>query len=332
MSQDRPLEVLLVGDTVGRGAIALSAAVPLLALSGHRISQLPTAVVSNTFDWGRAALHPLTEWMRETSEVWAGHGFEFDVVSVGFLAAPEQAGVVADLVAAQERLRSRRPYVVFDPIMGDNGVLYHGLGEDTVASMRAMVPSADLIVPNPTEAALLLGRDVPDGFTTSPQSRLAEPTLASFIDVLQEMGAGSVLITSAIVDGRACVAGRDANTGETFAVPYRRVDAHLAGAGDVFTALLLSQLLDAAGVDAAAAADPGSATTPRAGPDTAGAVSPLAGVSLRAAVERTVVLMSEVIAAEVAAGPAERRSGREVREIHVDRHLELLAGRASHEP
>lgn len=321
MSPGRPLEVLLVGDTVGRGAIALSASVPLLSLSGHRISQLPTAVVSNTFDWGAAALHPLTDWMRETSEVWAGHGFTFDIVAVGFLAGPEQAGIVADLVATQERTAGARPYVVFDPIMGDNGSLYNGLGQDTVESMRAMVPAADLLVPNPTEAALLLGRDVPaDGFTTFPQARLEEPTtLASWVDGLQEMGAGSVLITSATVDGRPSVAGRDAATGETFAVPYRHVDAHLAGAGDVFTALLLSQLLDAASGGPTATGPTGR---------TAATEAPFAGVSLRAAVERTVALLSDVIAAEVAAGPAERRSGREVREIHIDRHLDLLTGRA----
>lgn len=310
MSGDRkPLEVLLVGDTVGRGAIALSASVPLLALSGHRISQLPTAVVSNTFDWGAAALHSLTDWMRETVGVWSGHGFTFDVVTVGFLAEPAQAGVVRDLVAAQPA----RPYVVFDPIMGDNGSLYLGLGPDTVEAMRAMVPTADLVVPNPTEAALLLGRDLPaDGFTTYPEPRdVVSASLANWIDGLQGMGAGSVLITSAIVDGRHCVAGRDAATGETFAVPYRRVDAHLAGSGDVFTALLLSQLLDAA--DAAAPED--------------GAASPFAGVSLRAAVEATVDLMSDVIAAEVAAGPAEQRNGREVREININRHLDRLTGR-----
>jgi pyridoxine kinase len=321
---DAPLEVLLVGDTVGRGAIALSASVPLLALSGHRISQLPTAVVSNTFDWGAAALHPLTDWMRESVDVWTGHGFAFDVVSVGFLAAPEQAGVVADLVAAQQTIRGRRPFVLFDPIMGDNGSLYLGLGPDTVTAMRAMVPAADLVVPNPTEAALLLDRALPeDGFTTYPQARLEEQTtLASWIDGLQELGAGSVLITSATVDGRPCVAGRDGATGETFAVPYRRVDAHLAGAGDVFTALLLMHLLDAAAEDPAA-------DVPATGDPVTGspAGSPFAGVSLRAAVEATVDLMSDVIAAEVAAGPAERRNGREVREISINRHLDRLTGR-----
>ena len=50
---------------------------------------------------------------------------------------------------------------VVDPVLGDGGRLYSGLGSDMVPAMYSLCSKADLIVPNVTEAALLLGDPLP---------------------------------------------------------------------------------------------------------------------------------------------------------------------------
>ena len=44
--------ILLVNDLPGFGKVALGAMIPILSAQGHLISNLPTALVSNTLDYG----------------------------------------------------------------------------------------------------------------------------------------------------------------------------------------------------------------------------------------------------------------------------------------
>ena len=53
-----------------------------------------------------------------------------------------------------------RAVEVLDPVLGDGGRLYKGLGADMVPAMYNLCSKANLIVPNVTEAALLLGESV----------------------------------------------------------------------------------------------------------------------------------------------------------------------------
>ena len=50
--------------------------------------------------------------------------------------------------------------MVVDPVLGDDGTLYGPLASDMIAEMRSLIAHADVITPNLTEAALLLGEVV----------------------------------------------------------------------------------------------------------------------------------------------------------------------------
>ena len=45
-------KILLINDLPGYGKVALAAMVPILSHMGHYPMQLPTAVISNTLDYG----------------------------------------------------------------------------------------------------------------------------------------------------------------------------------------------------------------------------------------------------------------------------------------
>lgn len=46
-------QILLINDLAGHGKVALSAMMPVLSHMGHHIYTLPTALVSNTLDYGK---------------------------------------------------------------------------------------------------------------------------------------------------------------------------------------------------------------------------------------------------------------------------------------
>lgn len=221
--------LLLINDLPGYGNVALAAMMPVLSHLGHHLYNLPTALVSNTLDYGKFDILETTDYMKNTLGVWKELGFTFDAISTGFIVSGAQASMIAEYCASQ-RKKGTRVYV--DPIMGDEGHLYNGVPEETVGYMRELISCADCIVPNYTEAALLAG--VP--YKTEGTS---EKEIREIIDALRRIGAGSVVVTSAKVDGSDAVAGYDEEKGVYFVLPFHQIPVRFAGTGDIFSAILL---------------------------------------------------------------------------------------------
>ncbi len=225
--------ILLVHDMTGYGKVALAAIMPVLSHMGHHLYTLPTAIVSNTLDYGQFEIHEMTDYMRRTLEVWKQLGFTFEAVSTGFIVSEEQAALVSGLC----RESAERGCTVFvDPVMGDEGKLYNGVTEATVRHMREMVSVADYTMPNYTEAAYLAGAPIREELTRREADEL--------VDALRKLGAKSVLITSAKVEGAYCVVGYDHGTGERFLLPFEMVPVFFSGTGDIFNGVLTGRVLD----------------------------------------------------------------------------------------
>ena len=62
--------VLLINDIAGYGKISLGAMIPIMSHMGFNIYNLPTAVVSNTLDYGLFEILDTTEYMKNTLKVW----------------------------------------------------------------------------------------------------------------------------------------------------------------------------------------------------------------------------------------------------------------------
>lgn len=228
-----PKHILLINDLPGYGKVALSAMMPVLSHMGHHLYPLPTALVSNTLDYGKFEILETTDYMRKTFAVWAELGFRFDAVATGFIVSAAQAALTADFC----RSAAKRGTLVFvDPIMGDEGHLYNGVTEQTVVHMREMAAAADYVVPNYTEAAYLVGRPW--------QNEQTRTEIDAVVDGLLQMGAKSAVVTSARVEGRDCVAGYDGTTRQRFLLPFDLIPVRFPGTGDIFSAVLLGSLLE----------------------------------------------------------------------------------------
>ncbi len=225
--------ILLVQDMTGYGKVALAAIMPVLSHMGHHIYTLPTAIVSNTLDYGKFEIQEMTPYMRRTLQVWKELGFTFEAISTGFIVSEEQAELVSELC----RESARKGCTVFvDPVMGDEGKLYNGVSEATVGHMRAMTAVADYVMPNYTEAAYLAGKPI--------QAQLTKAEAIELVDALRALGARNVIITSAKVDGAYCVAGYDDAKGEHFLLPFEMIPVFFSGTGDIFSGILTGRVLD----------------------------------------------------------------------------------------
>lgn len=223
-------KVLLVGDIVGYEKIAISAMIPILSNMDCNVNTLLTCVVSNNFSMGISELADLTEYMRRTLEVWKKLEVKFDIIFTGYLTSDEQVEIIKDLIDY-----NGNPLVVTDPIMGDDGELYSGVGQEVTSYTRQMIEYADIIIPNITEAAILLEEDMPE--------IMDEATVESWLRALSETGR-SVIITSVAIGDKSYVYGIDKHDkdGQIFRQEYDLIPYRFTGTGDIFSSLVLGKL------------------------------------------------------------------------------------------
>ena len=244
--------IVLFNDLPGYGKVALAAMVPLFSRMGHFPYQVPTAVVSNTLDFGKFRIQDMTDYMRDTIKVWDELGFDPDCICTGFVLSEEQVELIGDYI------RSRKPridkiqnvnngrLVMVDPIMAEGGKLYNGIGMERVAAMRKLVSYSDVMVPNMTEAGFLTG-------ICPGRERASASELRELVDGLHKLSGKSVVITSAqdSETDEHLVCGYDHKSGQYFRVPFTFLPVRVAGSGDIFSTVMTGKLLNGESLEAA---------------------------------------------------------------------------------
>ena len=235
--------ILIINDMPGYGKVALAAMLPILSNFGHSVYNLPTALVSNTLDYGKFTILDTTEYMKRSIAVWKDLGFSFDCITTGFLASAEQVDIIREFIDSQ---RKEDLLVMTDPIMADDGKLYNGVGPETVDNMRRLVGIADVTVPNVTEATFLTGLYVGRKSLTREEAR-------ALVDGMLELGPRSVVVTSGVEaeTGEHVVWGYNHKTGAYFTLPYQFIKVHFPGTGDMFSAVLVGELLSGTALEPA---------------------------------------------------------------------------------
>lgn len=227
-------QILLINDMAGYGKVATAAMLPILSYFGHPTYNLPTALVSNTLDYGKFNILDTTEYIKGVFPVWEQLGFSFDAIATGFIVSELQADIISRY-CLQEAAKGTTIFV--DPIMGDEGKLYNGVTPAAINSMRAMLSVAHLCYPNYTEACYLTE-------TTYRKEGVSRDEALRLLNHLRKIGPKSVLITSITVDGQPSVMGFNHLTEEYFQLPYDEIPVHFPGTGDIFSAVLIGHLLD----------------------------------------------------------------------------------------
>lgn len=229
-------KIAAVHDLSGVGRVSLTAVIPILSSMGFQVCPLPTAVLSNHTQYPDYSLLDLTEEMQRIVEKWKKMDVHFDTFYSGYLASSRQIKIVEDLIAY-----FRRPsdLVVVDPVMGDNGKLYVGMGQDMVEEMKEFIRYADVITPNLTEMFLLLGEpEIPDVLT--------DQILKTGLKSLSDKGPEIVIVTSVPVADNphlTSVYAYNRIGGRFWKVTCPYLPAHYPGTGDAFTSVITGALM-----------------------------------------------------------------------------------------
>lgn len=223
--------ILLINDMAGYGKVALSSMIPILSGMKFQVYNLPTALVSNTLDYGKFDILETTDYMKNSMKIWDELGFQFDMISTGFLVSSEQTRLVSEYC---QQKKKDGTFIFVDPIMGDDGNLYNGVTEDTVHYMREMCKVADIMVPNYTEAAFLAGK-------YTDKMDLTQEEAEDLLKTLHENGAKTVVITSMKINGQSCTMILDGKNEEITSLPYTEIPVRFAGTGDIFSAVLIGK-------------------------------------------------------------------------------------------
>ena len=227
--------ILSVQDISCFGKCSTGVALPVLSAAGHECVILPTALLStHTGGFEGFTFLDMTDEMPKVAAHWKSLGLDFQAIYSGFLGSERQIGIVEDFI---RDFRREDTVVVVDPVMGDHGDVYQTYTPGMCAGTARLAEQADVITPNLTEAALLLGvpyHDLPAG----------EAGCREIVERLSLDGRRSVVLTGASgapdLTGAMCL---DARTGHVEAVQTRRVPQEFHGTGDVFASVLTGALV-----------------------------------------------------------------------------------------
>lgn len=230
-------KVAAIHDLSGYGRASLTAIMPTLSTMGVQVCPLPTAVLSNhTGGFEHFSYVDLTDTMGDYIARWKEIGIDFDCIYSGFLGSKKQIDIVSDFI---DDFRRQDTLVVIDPVMGDDGRLYKSFTWDFVPLMQTLIKKADIITPNYTEAAFLLGhKEAPEA--------LADDALKEWLYQLSEMGPEIVVITSVpdpAYSDRTHVVAYDKHADVTWKLTCHYIPAYYPGTGDTFTSVLIGKLL-----------------------------------------------------------------------------------------
>lgn len=219
----------MINDIAGFGRCSTTVSLPVISVMKVQVCPVPTSVLSNHLGFPLCHFDDYTSHMRDYIKVWSELGLTFDGLYCGFLGNEEQIDIVREFVEM-----FRPPLFLLDPVMGDHGRAYSSITETHVQKMKELLPLADIITPNITEACLLTGTPWKDGeWTMQELSGLCEK-LASLC--LKDSVSASIVITG-IRQGNSLVNFLwDDGVYTTVSTPI--AGASRPGTGDIFASIL----------------------------------------------------------------------------------------------
>ena len=234
--------VMTIQDISCIGKCSLTVALPILSAAGVETAVIPTALLSTHTAFKQFEFFDLTDKIQPIADHLHKEGFEFDAIYTGYLGSFEQLRTVSDFI---DRFGNEGNLVVIDPVMGDNGKLYSGFDRTFADSMAKLCRKADIIIPNLTEGAFLLGLD------EVPQICDVD-TVADMLKRLTDLGPRVAVMTGVSNDdGQLGAMGYDSRTGNYFGSFCEHIQATFHGTGDIFASAFVGAVLGGAPIDEA---------------------------------------------------------------------------------
>lgn len=178
-------KVMTLQDISCYGQCSLTVALPIISSCGVETIILPSAVLStHTGGFTGFTFRDLTEDIPKIMNHWQSEGISFDCIYTGYLGSITQIDYVYEL---RKNLLKNDGLLIVDPAMADNGKLYSGFTKDFEKSMAKLCGTADIILPNITEAAFMTDSEL-------ILQNHTEEYITSLISKLSSLGAKKVIL------------------------------------------------------------------------------------------------------------------------------------------
>lgn len=226
-------KVAAIHDLSGYGRCSLSVILPVMSAMGVQVCPVPTAILStHTGGYGEVAKIDLTDYMEASLDHYIRLGLSFDCVYTGYLSSVAQVDHCRDYMC-----RYKSALKVVDPVMGDHGKLYRSFTSEMVKGICQLVSAADIITPNLTEAAILLGEET----TTAP---LSTAEARSMLARLVKKGPKWAVITGVtLATGEYANICYDSEHNSYWKSVSDYLPVSYPGTGDIFAAVLTAGIL-----------------------------------------------------------------------------------------
>ena len=226
--------VVSIQDISCVGKCSLTVALPIISAMGIETSILPTAVLSTHTMFSGFTFRDLTSDIAPIVEHWKKEKFEFDAIYTGYLGSFEQLDLVDKFFTDFKR---KNNLIFVDPVMADNGRLYPGFTPEFARAMAKLCRQADVVVPNLTEAAFMLGEEC-------CLQDYSEEYIKNLLKKLTALGAKCAVLTGVSFEkGKVGLMGYDSVKDEFFSYYHDRLNVSFHGTGDVFASTAVGALV-----------------------------------------------------------------------------------------
>ncbi|MBO5163382.1 MAG: pyridoxamine kinase [Ruminococcus sp.] len=221
-------KIVTIQDISCFGKCSLTVALPIISAMGIETAVIPTAVLStHTGGFTGYTFHDLSDDITDIANHWKALDLRFEAIYTGYLGSASQMRIVSDFF---DNFKTPDNFIVVDPVLGDHGRLYAGFTDEFVANMRKLCAKADYIMPNMTEASLLLDFPYTENFT--------ETFVKDILKRLAELGCRTPILTGVRFDEEnEGAAAYDSKKDEYYFSFDKHVDRRLHGTGDIFASV-----------------------------------------------------------------------------------------------
>ncbi len=228
--------IVSIQDISCFGKCSLTVALPITSAMAIETCAIPTAVLSTHTGSGFKGYtyRDLTSDIPNIARHWKSLNVKFDAVSTGYLGSFEQIKIVSDFF---DDFKTEDNLIIVDPVMGDKGKFYAGFNNEFAAEMKKLCRKADVILPNLTEAALLLDEDYVD-------SGYDEEFIKNLLVRLSKLGSKIVVLTGVSFNEYSQgVMSYNSETGEFSSYFSDNIPGYYHSTGDVFSSTLCGALV-----------------------------------------------------------------------------------------
>ncbi len=232
MSHNIQKKIAVINDFCGFGRCSITVSLPIISALKLQCCPLPTSIFSNHTGFENFYYTDFTEHMYSYIDEWEKLGLKFNGILTGFLGSSFQIEIVKNFF---KKFKSENTVIVIDPIMGDDGQLYATYSPKLAGEMKQLVPYADILTPNLTEACILTD--------TEYDVNIDYDGLLALCEKLHKMGPDKVIISGLEKNGNLenfiYEKGKD-----YVVVSEHKVGPCRAGTGDVFSAIIAADTVN----------------------------------------------------------------------------------------